>query len=182
MLKILSKLGNYPTCLLLLVLISACSRTQKPPGESAAGSTASPEAARVSSEAVVKAVPEPVEITAGGSAKTTVRLTVQTGYHINANPPTYPYLKPTELEINEGEEISVDYVYYPNPIIKKFSFAEKPLRVYEGETALTLSLEAVKTAAKGKRSLPGKLRIQACDDNICYPPGAIAIAIPVLIK
>lgn len=169
------------SCLLLLSVISACSKTQKPAGEPAPVS-ASREAAKISSEAVVKVAPQPVEIPTGGSAKATVRLTIQSGYHINANPATYPYLKPTELDIPNAEDLTVDYIYYPNPLLKKFSFSEKPLRVYEWETPLTVSLMTAKMAAKGKRSLSGTLRIQACDDQVCYPPGAIAIVIPVLIK
>jgi hypothetical protein len=169
--------------LLLMLMLTACSRSsQNSPGESATKSATSPEGAKISSETLVKASAQPVEIPADGSAEAIVRVTVQNGYHINANPPTYPYLKATELDIPETKDISVNYTYYPNPLVKKFSFAEMPLRVYEGETALRVSLQAAKTAVKGEQSLSGTLRIQACDDQVCYPPGSIAVAIPVLIK
>ncbi|MGH9879899.1 MAG: protein-disulfide reductase DsbD domain-containing protein [Pyrinomonadaceae bacterium] len=125
---------------------------------------------------------DPVEIPAGGSAETTVRLTIQNGYHVNANPPSYSYLKPTELEIPASDGVSVGFTVYPDPVTRKFSFADQPLAVYEGETTLKAMLKADRSAKKGERHLSGKLRIQACDDQVCYPPGTIDVMIPVRIK
>jgi thioredoxin:protein disulfide reductase len=164
--------------LLILPALAACSR--RPAGES--NKSATPAAQRISSESLVKAEVQPLELPADGSADAIVKVTVQNGYHINANPASFPYLIATELDIPETEDISVNYTYYPNPLVKKFSFADQPLRVYEGETPITVALLAAKTAAKGQRSLAGTLRIQACDDQVCYPPGSIAVAIPVLVK
>jgi len=130
----------------------------------------------------VKATPQKVEIPAGGSADTTLNLRIQNGYHVNANPPSYPYLKATELDIPSSSGISVGFISYPTPVTKKFSFAEGPLAVYEGETALKVRLKADKSAPPGTHNLAGKLRVQACDDQVCYPPGTIDIAIPVIIK
>jgi hypothetical protein len=45
-----------------------------------------------------------------------------------------------------------------------------------------VAFEAAPTAKKGQQSIPAKLRIQACDDQVCYPPGSIDIAIPVTVK
>jgi DsbC/DsbD-like thiol-disulfide interchange protein len=169
-------------CLVLPVAFSACSKAEKPPGGSAAGSPFATDSPKISSESVVKAAAQEVEITAGGAGEAIVKVTVQSGYHINSNPPSYPYLKATELDMADTGGISVDYIFYPKPLIKKFAFAEKPIQVYEGETPLTVALEVARTAAKGQRSIPAKLRIQACDDQVCYAPGSIEVVIPVLIK
>ncbi|HYN23757.1 MAG TPA: protein-disulfide reductase DsbD domain-containing protein [Pyrinomonadaceae bacterium] len=130
----------------------------------------------------MKVAVQSVEIPAGGIADAIVRVTVQSGYHINSNPPTYPYLKATELDMVDTDEISLNSIFYPEPLVKKFAFAAKPLHVYEGETPLTVALEAAPSAKKGQQSIPAKLRIQACDDQVCYPPGSIDVVIPVLIK
>jgi hypothetical protein len=111
-----------------------------------------------------------------------VRLTIQNGYHINANPPTYPYLKATELEIAPADGVSAGPVTYPSPINREFPFAEKPIAVYEGQAELKTTLRADKSAKKGERGIPAKLRIQACDNQVCYPPGTIDLRIPVNIK
>jgi hypothetical protein len=107
---------------------------------------------------------------------------IQNGYHVNANPPTFPYLKATELEVSTGEGISLGFITYPNAIEKKFPFAEKALAVYEGETTVRAMLKADKTAKPGQRSLTARLRIQACDDQVCYAPGILPLVIPVNIK
>ena len=67
-------------------------------------------------------------------------------------------------------------------LTKKFSFAEKPLAVYEGETTLKARLKANTTAQPGKHNLSAKLRVQACDDKVCYAPGALDLEVPVNIK
>lgn len=169
-------------CLLLLCATLACSR---PPtnGEPATQTVTGPSPGKgIASVDVVTAMPQPVEIPAGGSAETRVRLTIQGGYHVNANPPTYSYLKATELEIPASDGVSVGFVVYPDPLKKKFSFAEQPLAVYEGEPSLRVLLKADPSAKKGERHLSGKLRIQACDDQVCYAPGTIDLTLPVKIK
>lgn len=138
--------------------------------------------ARIASVDVVKATPRPIDIAHGQSGDTTVQLSIQNGYHINANPPSYPYLKATELEFPTASEVAVGFIIYPNPVSKKFPFAEKPLNVYEGETTLKVQLKVDKSASQGLRNLAGKLRVQACDDQVCYAPGTIDVSLPVNIK
>ncbi|MCM3870304.1 MAG: protein-disulfide reductase DsbD N-terminal domain-containing protein [Pyrinomonadaceae bacterium] len=168
---------------LMALAVTGCSRSnQNSPG---ASSTASPSPAavgRITSESVVKVAIQGAELSPGGFADAIVRVTVQNGYHINSNPPTFPYLKATELEMADTDEISLNNIYYPKPLVKTFAFSDKPLQVYEGETQLTVALQAAKNAKKGQQSIPAKLSIQACDDQVCYPPGSIDVAIPVLIK
>ena len=170
-------------CLVILLVSAACA---KPPSNSAPGAAnapaASPTAPKITSESVVKAAAQPVEIPAGGSAEAIVRVTIQSGYHVNANPPTYPYLKATALQISLADGVSLSFVTYPKALDKKFTFAEKSLAVYEGVTELKATLKTDQAAKKGERSIPARLRIQACDDQLCYPPGTLELAIPVNIK
>ena len=156
------------SCLILLFVSAACSKPA-PNSASESSPATSPAAQRITSEGV-------------GSAEAIVRLTIQSGYHVNANPPTFPYLKATALEISPSDGVSVAFVTYPNGLNKKFAFAEQPLAVYEGDTDLKATLKADKAAKKGERSIPARLRIQACDDQVCYPPGSLELAIPVNVK
>ena len=168
-------------CLLLLLINGACS-TAPQNSNTATPASPSPVAQRVTSERVVKVSAQPVQVTAGESGETAVRITIQTGYHVNANPPTFPYLKATTLVVPPAEGISLGTVTYPKALQKKFAFAEKELAVYEGEAEVKAQLKVDKTASKSERSVPAEMRIQACDDQVCYPPGRIAFAIPVTIK
>lgn len=165
--------------LTLVSLLGACSRTAT---NDSAPQTDGANQKSISSADVVKVSFQPLEIKAGGAAETEVRLSIQSGYHVNANPPTFPYLKATELEIPANEGVSVGFIVYPNPITRTFSFEKQPLAVYEGETSVRVSLKADNAARKGERHLPGKLRIQACDDKVCYAPGTLDISIPMQIK
>jgi hypothetical protein len=131
---------------------------------------------------VVQASVAPLEVSAGGEAMVPVKVQIKEGYHINANPPTFAYLKATEVSAEVGEGLSAGKPLYPASVMRSFTFAEKPLAVYEGETEIKLPLKAAGSAAKGTRTLPLKLRVQACDDKACYPPGTINLPVGLTIK
>ena len=131
---------------------------------------------------VVHATAKPVEVSRGGSGELIVALKIDSGYHVNANPPTFSYLIATQLAVTTSDGISVLAVSYPTALTKTFAFAEKPLAVYEGETEIKAKLTADRTATKGEHSVPALLHVQACDDQVCYPPGKIELQIPVTVK
>ncbi len=43
-------------------------------------------------------------------------------------------------------------------------------------------LKADKSAQPGKHNLSAKLRVQACDDKVCYAPGVLDLILPVNVK
>jgi hypothetical protein len=118
----------------------------------------------------------------GASSDVVVELKIDPGYHINANPPTLPYLKATELEIPQDQGFVTNFIRYPEGKIKKFAFAEQSLAVYEGEALLKVNLSANKSVRSGEQKLGVHLRVQACDDQVCYAPGVIDFGIPVTVK
>ena len=130
----------------------------------------------------MKVAPEEVTISPGSSADARIRLTIDKGFHVNANPPTFAYLKPTEIEVKAGAGISVSFVRYPDPLTRTFEFADKPLAVYEGETLITVQLQADRTAKSGRTNLSATLRVQACDEKVCYAPGTKDVSIPVVVQ
>jgi DsbC/DsbD-like thiol-disulfide interchange protein len=170
--------GLWAVLLSIMCLMMSCSSTATRNGDNARITTDK----RIASTDVVKASPEPVQINAGASAETSIRLNIQAGYHVNANPPSFPYLKATEVQVPESEGISVGFIVYPDPLTKKFEFSDEPLAVYEGETIVKVNLKADKGAKPGKRELSAKLQVQACDDQVCYAPGVINFSIPADVK
>jgi DsbC/DsbD-like thiol-disulfide interchange protein len=162
---------------LLCLLAAACSKSPTKNTQSTA--TEPPPIASIN---VVQATPQEITLTRGESGDSLVSLKITNGYHVNANPPSYSYLKATELDIQPAAGIAVEFITYPNPVTKKFAFAEKPLAVYEGETTLKARLKADNPAPAGKHNLSAKLRVQACDDKVCYAPGTLDVTIPVNIK
>ncbi len=176
-------------CLFALFL-SACSQTE--PSHTGTASSNTPTAANGSTPGetttktppadVVRAQPATVEIKAGASAEASIKLTIASGYHINANPPSFSYLKATELNVEPSGGITPGKPVYPSSVTRKFAFSKDPLAVYEGETEIKLPLSAAADAQKGAQTLKGKLRIQACDEEACYPPRTIETSIPVTVK
>jgi hypothetical protein len=164
----------------LCLLFAACAKPAADTNRSA--SAGGNEPPQIASTDVVEAKPDELTLAKGESGYAIVRLQIRNGYHINANPPTYPYLKATELELTPANGISVDFVSYPDPLTKKFEFAEEPLKVYEGETIVKAMLKAGPAAETGRHNLSGKLRVQACDDTVCYPPGIMDVSVPVAIR
>lgn len=173
-LSVLVLSGLFVAC-----VVTGCSRT--PP----ATTTETPsieEGKPIRSIDVVQAATQPVEISAGGSVETTVSLNIQPGYHVNANPPTFAYLKATELSFPASEGVSVGFIIYPAPLTRQFEFEKQPLAVYEGQTAVKVRLKAEGGAKKGARDLKGTLLVQACDEKVCYAPGNLDVTIPVTVK
>ena len=168
-------------CLLGCLVFAGCTNSQQPKTETIVPTSDQPK--RVASENVVKVEAPASEINAGASTEVSVRLKIDDGYHINANPATFPYLIATELNIPRADGISAADVRYPAALQRTFSFAaDAPLAVYEGLAELKVALLADKGAKLGQTSIPAKLRIQACDDQVCYPPGTIDVWIPVTVK
>ena len=165
-------------CLGLLLLSSVLIGCAKAPSSS----NNNGEPPSINSVDVVKAQPQEATLAPGESGEMLVKVQITNGYHVNANPPSQPFLKPTELELKPADGISVESVTYPDPLLRTFAFADTPLKVYEGDTQLKVKLKADKKVAPGKHNLSAKLRVQACDEKVCYAPGAIDLVLPVNIK
>lgn len=167
-------------CLLLVGALEACgggSGTSSIPPQV----TESPVPVSTSAD-VVKIGSEAVSLSAGGSAIAKVILMISPGFHVNANPATFSYLIATDVTAGKVDGIVVGTPDYPAAEKKKFQFAEQPLAVYEGEVPVTLKLSAEKTAAAGFRSLPITVRVQACDEEKCFPPATLNSKISVTVK
>jgi hypothetical protein len=177
-------------CLLLILFLSACSQTETSNSNTTPATTpvasndakAGQTTAKSPPADVVRVEAPGVEIKSGGSAEASLKLTIADGYHINANPPSFSYLKATSLELEESGGVSPGTPVYPASVTRKFAFSKDPLAVYEGEAIIKQPLRADNTARPGTIKLKAELRIQACDEEACYPPRTIETSIPVTIK
>jgi DsbC/DsbD-like thiol-disulfide interchange protein len=131
---------------------------------------------------VVKVSSAVGEITAGKSGEAKVVLSISPGYHVNANPATFPYLIATAVTAGQSKGVTIGKPVYPAPVLKKFSFEKQQLSVYEGTATINLPLQAAGDVEKGPRSIPLTVRIQACDDAACYAPANLQSALAVTVK
>ena len=150
-------------------LFSSCSNNSTVDRSGPPSNASAPPEVRSSAD-VVKIQPASVSIATGSSAQGTVTLTISKGFHVNANPATFPYLIPTEITPGKIEGITVGKPLYPPGDKKKCKFADEPLAVYEGEAQIQLPLRAEKNLTPGTHSMPLNLRVQACDHEQCFPP------------
>ena len=169
--------------ILLLPLCFVLTACAKAPTNQATPAPIGVEPAEIKSTDVVQATPQEATITRGDSGEVVVPIKIAPGYHVNANPPSFSYLKPTELELPQSDGLTVEFISYPDPLKKKFAFADgQELAVYEGDVVVKAHLKAEKSAQSGKRNLSAKLRVQACDDKVCYAPGVMDVTLPVNIQ
>ena len=158
--------------ILTALAIEACQKSSAPTQLQATPSTAS------STAEVVKVFSH--FIPKSPSATANVELEITPGFHVNANPATFPYLIATEVQPGKVEGITVGKIEYPAGVAKKFEFADQPLSVYEGKVTIPIPF-SVAPDAKGQRMLPLKLRVQACDNEKCLPPATLDSAIAINI-
>ena len=159
-----------------LVFLNACS---KPATNSGPGASPSSQREVRSSADVVTLGGTGTAISGGNDGEALVMLNIEAGYHVNANPATYPYLIATEVTADKVEGLDTGKAIYPPAKNQKFEFADEPLAVYEGQIELRLPF---KVAGKGSRSLPLKVRVQACDDEKCFPPATLNTSVAVEVK
>ena len=100
-----------------------------------------------------------------------VTLSIDSGYHINANPASLDYLIPTSLSF---DHLSPNRIQYPKPHTYSPSFSDRVLNVYDG----VVSISATFPKASFEKLLPvhGAVTAQACDSRVCLPPATISIA------
>jgi hypothetical protein len=130
----------------------------------------------------VTATVEEVKLDAGGTGEARVRLDIAQGFHTHANPATDKFYIATALTAEAQGGITPGTPVYPPGVQRTLGFEKKPLSLYEGTVVIKLPLRADKTAAKGRHTLRARLRVQHCDDAVCFPPRDIDAPIPVVIN
>ena len=168
--------------LLLVFLLAGCGRSNNSGTGAPPTSSPSPPMVRVSTD-VVKISTAEVDIGANGSAEATVKVSVTPGFHVNANPPSFPYLIPISVEqhANQVGCIAMGKPSYPQATIRKFAFSKEPIAVYEGDVPIKLPLRA-KCNASIEQPVLLTVRVQACDDEKCYPPATADFTIGANVK
>jgi thiol:disulfide interchange protein DsbD len=104
------------------------------------------------------------------SVHVALKVTVPDGLHTQSNKPRDPSLIPTTLAVAAPAGVTVDEIIWPQPIELKQISADKPLAVFEREFLVGVTLTLPASQSPGDLVVPAKLRYQACDTNLCYPP------------
>ncbi|HKA35586.1 MAG TPA: cytochrome c biogenesis protein CcdA [Thermoanaerobaculia bacterium] len=97
-----------------------------------------------------------------------VNATLESGWHVNSHRPSEDYLIATTVTVDPAPGLQAGEPKYPEGMMKKFAFAEKPLSVYEGSFTVTIPLTS---APSGE--IAGAVEFQACSDTQCLPPASV---------
>ena len=135
-----------------------------------------------SAEIVEVAVRLPKDgVRAGAAFEAFVMVQVADGWYVNAHAPTQPYFIGTTLDVVPHEDLRIETAYYPDPLFRTFGFTDDTLAVYEGKIAIILAAWASETLTSGTHTLQSRLRVQACNDEVCLRPSTVEVPIPVEI-
>ena len=110
---------------------------------------------------------------AGSSVRLALKVSLPESLHTQSNKPLDPTLIPTVLTIDAPAGVTVDEIVYPPAIDLKQEGLEQPLAVFEHEFLMGAKVTLGPGMAEGDLVLPGRLRYQACNDMMCFPPATM---------
>ena len=112
---------------------------------------------------------------AGGTCRIVVLLDVKEGWHINANPPSPDFLKPTKLSFKSKSGVTLADPVYPKGHGFKMEGEDMDAMVYEGEVAIDGTLTVPKSSGGVTDEMEITVNYQACNEKGCQPPKSIKL-------
>jgi len=127
--------------------------------------------------------PQPVKVNATlspvdsqGRQTLTLKLTIEKGWHVYANPAGANGPVPTTVQVSANAPLAHVQVEYP-PGKAKMQAGET-FRVYEGAVEIRVVVQRGQVNGQLDTSpLAVALRYQACNDQICLPPRTIKLTV-----
>lgn len=109
----------------------------------------------------------PKTVTPGKPFDLAVTITIDSPYHLQANPAKEGYTA-TEVTLGAVKGLKAGKTVYPKGM--EVTIAGDKLPVYEGTVKVTVTVTPDKTLKPGKMTLPLTIHYQGCNDQVCYPP------------
>src|SRR5438874_5190304 len=107
---------------------------------------------------------------AGQTVRVALRVSLPEGLHTQSNKPRDETLIPTELHVDATAGVTVKEIVWPPATDLHQAGADKPLAVFEQTFPIGVELALASSVPTGDLVVPARLRYQACDANLCYPP------------
>ncbi|QDU62272.1 hypothetical protein Pan216_31390 [Planctomycetes bacterium Pan216] len=123
-------------------------------------------------------LPAEPELVAGKEVRLTLRVEMAEGWHVNANPSTAPFLKPTVVTLAKDSPAVLKDVSYPKgEAVSVGTEANERIDVFSGTFDVTVAVVLAKEYQAGQ-PLEFHLAYQACDDRRCLAPATATVAVP----
>jgi DsbC/DsbD-like thiol-disulfide interchange protein len=122
---------------------------------------------------------DPLTVKRGETAKQVLKAVVLAGFHVNSDKPRDEFLIPLKLTWNAGP-LEAKSILYPAP--EELEMNGQKLVVFTGVVPIETEFVAAKDAAKSGATMTGKLKYQACNNQMCFRPTTIDVHFPVVIE
>ena len=122
---------------------------------------------------------DPVHIKPGATATATLKVTTLPGFHVNSDKPKDEFLIPLKLTWSDGP-LEVKAVTYPTP--ETIKVGKDVLSVFTGSFNIATEFKAPQSASRGTSAMAGKLRYQACNNQMCFRQSTVDVRVPVEIE
>jgi DsbC/DsbD-like thiol-disulfide interchange protein len=106
----------------------------------------------------------------GAAVALSLKVTLPKELHVQSNKPRDPALIPTVLTLTPPAGVTVGKVVYPPATDLAQTGQAEPLAVYGHEFTVRVDVKLAADVKPGPLTVPAKLRYQACDDKMCFPP------------
>jgi thioredoxin:protein disulfide reductase len=116
----------------------------------------------------VAAVAERANAHPGDTVRLALKVSLPEGVHTQSNKPSDESFIPTVVAV-DPPFAAKEIVWPPSSELKQIGL-DKPLLVFEQAFTIGVQVALPPDAATGPLTIPGSLRYQACDANLCYPP------------
>ncbi|MCA1629805.1 MAG: protein-disulfide reductase DsbD N-terminal domain-containing protein [Acidobacteria bacterium] len=117
----------------------------------------------------------------GRTVQAVIVLDVPSGYHVNANKTGNKFSIPTTVKIEAPEGARVSAVTYPRGAVRTLKFSKEPLALYEGRAVMRFNVTLPANFKTGETELRARVRYQACNDEVCYPPATREVTMPIAV-
>ena len=120
-----------------------------------------------------------ISVKAGGTVEQNLKLVVIPGFHVNNDKPKDEFLIPLKLTWTDGP-LQAKSITYPQP--EEIKVGSQMLTVFTGTFLVKTEFQAVAGAKPGSGVMNGKLRYQACNNDMCFRPATLDVRVPVNVE
>jgi DsbC/DsbD-like thiol-disulfide interchange protein len=125
------------------------------------------------------APPEPLTVKRGSTAVENLKVEVLPGFHVNSDHPRDEFLIPLKLTW-QGAPLETKSITFPKP--EEIQVGNDHLVVFTGTFDIRTEFAVPRNAPAGSTTITGKLRYQACSNQMCFRPASLEIKLPVTVE
>jgi DsbC/DsbD-like thiol-disulfide interchange protein len=115
----------------------------------------------------------------GRPVQAVIVIDIPEGFHVNANKVSNKFSIPTTIKFDAPEGVRLTPVIFPRGTTRKLKFSQEPLSLYEGRAIARFGVTFPANFKTGETELKARVRYQACNDELCYPPVTREITMPI---